>query len=554
MISIDIEFLTGRYCATAYNDRSKGEWPPEPARLFSACVATLHETEELGEEVLASLRWLEGEGAPYVVASQAERRTVSNVYVPVNDPQLCKGWQSDVDALNKAKCALQSSEPGKKREKAEKQLGKKLDKLRKTVEKTMLAPGSVNDTTLKIAKSMLPEGRLRQPRTFPSVTPWIPHISFVWPDADPAVEVRDGLERLLSCLVRLGHSSSLVQAKLGEGELLQERPEDVWIPDPRGQDATLRVFEEGQIERLESAFQVHQGTEPRIMPCSYQNYRKGVGRTIELGERSVFGEDWVIFRLAPEPERRRPTPMSLTRSVLLTRTFRAALMSHASSDALEALSGHAADGSPLKANHVAFVPLADVAGQWARGSVLGLALVLPRAMPEDIRAAVFRAIGSLESEAGETSSIPKLAMGRAGHVYIERLRELERRTTLRAQTWCRSARRWATVTPIALDRHPGDLSSHRPQVAHAAAQRAEEIVAESCVRIGLPRPSGVQVMPRSLYDAAPHTLAYPRFPKSASRPKRMCVHAEIEFAQPVHGPLILGAGRYFGLGLCRGMR
>jgi len=28
------------------------------------------------------------------------------------------------------------------------------------------------------------------------------------------------------------------------------------------------------------------------------------------------------------------------------------------------------------------------------------------------------------------------------------------------------------------------------------------------------------------------------------------VHADIQFAAPVRGPLLLGAGRYFGLGLC----
>ena len=40
MFAIRVECLTGRYVATAYDDRSRAEWPPHPARLFSALVAT----------------------------------------------------------------------------------------------------------------------------------------------------------------------------------------------------------------------------------------------------------------------------------------------------------------------------------------------------------------------------------------------------------------------------------------------------------------------------------------------------------------------------------
>jgi CRISPR-associated protein Csb2 len=31
---------------------------------------------------------------------------------------------------------------------------------------------------------------------------------------------------------------------------------------------------------------------------------------------------------------------------------------------------------------------------------------------------------------------------------------------------------------------------------------------------------------------------------------RVPIHADIRFELPVKGPLLLGAGRYFGLGLC----
>ena len=40
MLAIEVTFLTGRYVATAYNTRTESEWPPHPARLFSALAAT----------------------------------------------------------------------------------------------------------------------------------------------------------------------------------------------------------------------------------------------------------------------------------------------------------------------------------------------------------------------------------------------------------------------------------------------------------------------------------------------------------------------------------
>ena len=40
MLAVEVAFLTGRYVATAYNSRDEAEWPPHPARLFSALVAT----------------------------------------------------------------------------------------------------------------------------------------------------------------------------------------------------------------------------------------------------------------------------------------------------------------------------------------------------------------------------------------------------------------------------------------------------------------------------------------------------------------------------------
>jgi hypothetical protein len=45
MLAIELVFLTGRYVATAYNSRTESEWPPHPARVFSALSATHFTTD-----------------------------------------------------------------------------------------------------------------------------------------------------------------------------------------------------------------------------------------------------------------------------------------------------------------------------------------------------------------------------------------------------------------------------------------------------------------------------------------------------------------------------
>lgn len=63
MLAIEIELLTGRYAATAHNDRGRGEWPPHPARFYSALVAAFHDNDNADQAERAALLWLEQQDA-----------------------------------------------------------------------------------------------------------------------------------------------------------------------------------------------------------------------------------------------------------------------------------------------------------------------------------------------------------------------------------------------------------------------------------------------------------------------------------------------------------
>jgi CRISPR-associated protein Csb2 len=110
---------------------------------------------------------------------------------------------------------------------------------------------------------------------------------------------------------------------------------------------------------------------------------------------------------------------------------------------------------------------------------------------------------------------------------------------LRSATWTRPSRVWRTVTPILLDRFP---KKNGPGV--------DDILAESCRRIGLPEPSAIEHGPYSALEGVPPVRAF-RLQRAGEHRARWGVHARLEFSEAVRGPIVLGSGRYFGLGLMR---
>jgi CRISPR-associated protein Csb2 len=79
-LRVDIEFVLGAYDARSAPDPELPEWPPSPARLFCALVASADSDEEL-----QCLRWLEAEPPPRIVATMASLGTwPRRGFVPTN--------------------------------------------------------------------------------------------------------------------------------------------------------------------------------------------------------------------------------------------------------------------------------------------------------------------------------------------------------------------------------------------------------------------------------------------------------------------------------------
>ncbi len=560
MLTLRIEYLTGRCVATAYNDRRAPEWPPHPARVYSALVDAWLDNDPPSDKEADALRWLAGAGAPAIAASSMSKRTVVPCFVPVNDQTVISGIDKKRQALTAAEEDLAAIEheieeleaegdhqdlKKKKTEHAKriKKRDKAAEAYRTQVTKSTAA-GEPKKATVDMARSMLPNSRLRQMRHFPSVTPDDPVVNLTW-EADPGPEQREALAALSRRLVRIGHSSSLVACRI-----VDEAPEPNWRPDPNGKEV-IRVPGPEQLDQLQQEWELHRGVEPRVLPCRFERYRSGKTDETEPIASSSLAGDWVVFRRVGGPR------LPITRCVDLARTLHKALLSHAEENIPEELSGHRPDGGPSQRPHVAVVALPFVGHRHADGSLLGLAAIEPRDRDDETHKALLMAIGCWEKQHRiESEETPRLPLYLPGGVELE----IERvafgeagLSSLRRSSWCGPARRWLTVTPIALDRNPGNLYARDRDKAEAAYRQAAETVAKACRNIGLPPPQGVTVLPSGTLPGTLKARKHPPYPIEKDRHRRVKVHARITFAEPVAGPVLLGAGRYVGLGLCKPM-
>jgi CRISPR-associated protein Csb2 len=550
MLALQLELLSGRYIATAYNDREVAEWPPHPARLFSALVdvwASGEPSSGEGEEERMALVWLERQAPPSIAASSSQEvghRSHATVFVPVNDVAVVRDPDSARSKLEDAEQAA-SSDDAKAAAKARKDLEKLRKKLADDTAKAVAAPAKASEGEIASAQKLLPELRTKQARSFPSVTPGEPRVTFLWTQG-PEAKLRAALARLASRMTRLGHSSSLVFARLIDDDL----PSPWYVPDADG-ELSLRAVGAGQMERLIKAHHQHQGVESRVLPCTFTRYREGEGRARGELSRSVFADEWIILA------RREGPRLPSTSTVGVAHQLRRALFSGGQTPMSAALSGHREDGSKAEGAHLAVVPLPDVGGRHSHGGILGIALVVPRDLSEADRQTLLRAIGALEQQARKDPDDEEdpeilLKLGGAGDLTLGRVVWGEHKSQgLRASTWCRPSRAWGTATPIALDQNPGDLHHADPEKRARAYEKATALVALAVQRIGLPCPAVIDVLRSCVIPGTAKPQLFPRYPISREKLQRVLVHARLGFDEPVRGPLLLGNGKHLGLGLCR---
>lgn len=220
-----------------------------------------------------------------------------------------------------------------------------------------------------------------------------------------------------------------------------------------------------------------------------------------------------------------PAPPAMTKAVLVADCMRAAVQKAYGEESLapSSISGHSADGVPGTGHgHAHWLVLPRKDNERIAGSIL---VWVPERLPEGALARIV-ARPRLYGYGLRPCRLVLAGSGSAADVVPE---------------LTGPARRWTSITPFAPPRHS---KRGTPWTEHVRSQLVEE-----AGRRGLSPVVDVRLLPGSWLD-----FERRRRSRESLEQSRRAAGVEVSFAQPVVGPLALGALSHFGLGLFRPAR
>jgi CRISPR-associated protein Csb2 len=574
-LTIAWEYLTGYAVATDPSSRDRAEWPPHPARVFMALAAAWFETEppEATEEVRddwtsegESLRWLETLGDPEILLPAVDpgfERSNVTFYVPVNDkagpaaatlqscPAISRGKQPRTFPrmwVGNSSCLLHWSNA--------EDVEQHRTALNRLCRKVTRIGHSSSLVRMWVADHAVP-------------VPWVGE-HLVADDLGTEKQARSLSRGTLAMLSeRFGEEPRRRHAALGERiEALKASKKSVTGKGSKDRNAVI----DEQIAQLDSELSQTVARSP-VRPTLglWTGYRPvHRGSASPDVPQSLFDHDILILSHVDGPT------LPVVSTLAVTKALRETVLSQSGvQPAADWVSGHLPDGQPLRDDkgHLALIPLPFVGSEHADGHLLGVALVFPQSVAPKERG---RVLGKLLVDG--TTGRPKpveLKLGRLGVWSVEKRDWSEWRRALDPKRWTASpsgAKTWASVTPIVLDRFP-KADRRDPAERLMWEDEVRQILRESCSRIKLPEPELIDVDTTCWHLGSPRAVGkrrllrgtagsgsiadaalgdgYPSYPAKGSNAPRPQVHVWLRFPQPVIGPVLLGAGRYLGYGLCK---
>jgi CRISPR-associated protein Csb2 len=370
-------------------------------------------------------------------------------------------------------------------------------------------------------------------------------VRLVWHTAEADGAIVTALNAIAADTPYVGHSASLTRCRFSTTPVSATSP------------VRRRVYP-GRLSELERRY--HAGERP----AQGEPVRAPVVQE-QMPAGGIFARRWLVLE---HVKGEMPDPRGWA---IVAKALRDTIMSGYAQIGLGArvpasVSGHAADGGPLTAPHLAIAPLAYLDWPHADGRVLGLALI-PPGTGELLDDPEFQHAIKAVSPWNANEARRELTLNGRDFVLVFSLSNESPRQSLDPAPYIAIARTWATCTPIVLDRHIK---------AKASADRDLEVrnlIARACHNAELPSPARVVIGSgeatreelaiaadkhsairgaASAYPSgrAPHWTGW-RLPESLA--SRQLTHAVLQFENPVSGPVILGAGRFLGLGLCRAL-
>ncbi|HBL44103.1 MAG TPA: type I-U CRISPR-associated protein Cas5/Cas6 [Planctomycetaceae bacterium] len=563
-LTIAWEYLTGYCVATNVSDRQRAEWPPHPARVFMALAAAWFETER-DEAERGALCWLETLGDPELLLPPSESvfaRSVVDVYVPVNDK------------AGPSKTLLQTA-PSLTR-----------DRQPRTFPTTWVGDAvsyaqwsDVSDleqhaTALSSLCSKVT--RIGHPSSL--VRMWV---ADELPGDDEPIQSWQPADTMAELHVRKIPPRFFESLKdlYGEDDRIQYEQLSVVIESLKTEKKTIKSKgakeRKAEIDQQISAVEAERESinpRPPIRPMVglWRGYRRVEPTTSPDTAHSHFDAD--LLNLTQQAGPRLPLEATLQ----VTQALRRAIMVQCGIQPTpEWISGHADDGTPSSRDdgHLAVIPLPFVGHKHADGHLLGVALALPRSID---RREGGECIGPLLLDHQGQPKTVELTLGRLGVWTLTRREWSDPRFSLQPESWTanpRGATTWGSVTPVVLDRFP---KSDRLKDRVGWNEEVAETVKRACMRIGLPEPREVDLDTTSWLQGVPCATGkrrrlrngndgvspadaalgdgFPAFPAKGTNASRPQIHVCLRFAQPVVGPVLIGAGRYLGYGLLKPLR
>lgn len=500
VLIVEVRLHDGRY-------HGQSEWPPAPARLFQALLAGGTTSAEVDPDVAAALRWLEGLPAPVICAPRAWVGQEVKLWVPNNDLDAKGGDPSAVAELRTAK-------------------------------------------------------RVR-PRIFDAETPlvyaWLLSEDGGGPPARRVAALALELYQLGRGVDMAWATASIVDEPAFV-EILDRHPGEVYEPSPaRTQKGGLPCPWEGSFASLiaRHAATLRRFTDHDMGKRSIQLFQqppKPLFRMVayDTPPRST------LFDLRPIGEIASFASVHPTRAVQLveavrdaaTARLKGALPDHG--PVIErALVGREVEGTPRlpTSARVRLIPLPSIGHPHVDRGIRRLLVEVPAHVPLRASDVLWAFSGTVVHSSGDVELVITPADdGRMLEHYGARL---DRRTAGPGPS-----RTWRTVTPAVLPHSAGRRRidpGRRSEEAKGSAERlTEENRARAAVRQAL-RQAGVRVsshrihVQRESFEAKGHRAE--AFAPGSRFTRERLWHVEIRFEQPIRGPLVIGDGRFLGLGL-----
>ena len=493
---VTVRFHDGRY--HGLDSRKAGEWPPAPARLFQALMAGAARGARVPGGVRAALDWLETLPPPVIAAPRRTSGQAFTGYVPNNDldAELSKGKEPD---LADAVAAIR--------------VGKRIRPILFDAETPVLYCWRFDDGDGQAAALCAAANGLYQLGR---------GIDMAW--AEAAVVGLDEAEQ------RLSSHGGIVYRPAGGGhserELLCPRHGLQQSLADRFQGTRIRFRTVGTKSKPIRLFV--QPPKPRVDMIAYGARPHRYVYELRTGDAEAA---FAVRALKGAAEL-----VQEVRDKAATRLCDA--LPDSADDVERYLIGRDARDSD-KASRVRIVPIPSVGSEHADMAVRRLVVYVPQSCPlaADDLAWAFAQVAWVDAD-----GVICKELQRADDVRM--VRRFERR-----------ARRWRSLTPLALPlaRRRRIDPYHQAGEAKGAAERAvEEARATAAVRQAL-RHTGtgapvarVRVQREPFH---PHGDRAESFASGTRFTKDVLWHAEVTFTEPVAGPLLLGDGRFLGLGL-----